>query len=321
MILALISPLTVKVGLKAAEQVKKHWPKILILVLLVLAFPFIIFIALISSMFSFLNWGEDEPERHAAYQQYAQEHGLAWMDLVAVDAGLHRLQTDEMNLESIKGAFVYETQEDFPVYKKEKVCIGKVCNWVDTNEIDYYDTRTVTKTRTFEEAMAFLNFDAEQRELAIEARDELAGGDPDGGDDGTGGVISGSFTPCEGYTRITSNYGYRIHPISGVKKYHAGIDIGCPIGTPVLSYHSGVVSVVGWDADGYGNWIEVQSFGLKTRYAHLDRTLVKRGDTIEAGQKIALSGNTGGSTGPHLHFEVFVNGSRVDPLTVLTFET
>ena len=96
-------------------------------------------------------------------------------------------------------------------------------------------------------------------------------------------------------------------------KYHAGVDIGVPVGTSVIAVKSGTVEAVGYDSD-YGYYVLIDhGNGLKTRYAHNKTNTVSKGQTVSAGQLIALSGNSGRSTGPHLHFEVIVNGTRTNP--------
>ena len=110
---------------------------------------------------------------------------------------------------------------------------------------------------------------------------------------------------------------------------HNAIDLRAPVGTPVYAAEDGTVDwVQNWDGrtttgtQSYGNALRIRhaSTGgrsLQTRYAHLSRVLVSVGESVEQGERIALSGNTGRSTGPHLHFEIIVNGSQVDPLTIL----
>lgn len=123
------------------------------------------------------------------------------------------------------------------------------------------------------------------------------------------------------YKKITSPYGYRIHPIYGTKKLHTGVDIsGSGInGKPVYAAADGVVSVAEYDSS-YGNHVIINhgtaSDGkyYQTLYAHMTRDVVSVGQTVKKGQKIGLVGSTGASTGPHLHFEMRVNGGRVNPL-------
>lgn len=114
--------------------------------------------------------------------------------------------------------------------------------------------------------------------------------------------------------RFTSGFGYRIHPILGVRKFHSGLDISAPYGSPVKSSMSGVVQKVGYDEDGYGYYIIVKHYGnTKTLYGHLSKILVREGQKVKRGQIIGKVGNTGMTTGPHLHFEVIKNGRKVNP--------
>lgn len=114
--------------------------------------------------------------------------------------------------------------------------------------------------------------------------------------------------------RFTSSYGYRIHPITGVRTFHDGIDIASYTGTNVYAYTDGVVTTVGYDRY-YGRYIVINhGGGLTTIYKHLDSYLVKLGQNVKVGDHIGEMGNTGFSTGSHLHFEVRVNGSTRNPL-------
>ncbi len=116
-------------------------------------------------------------------------------------------------------------------------------------------------------------------------------------------------------TRVTSPYGYRIHPITKKKKFHRGIDLRAKMRTPVKATANGVVVYVrSRDIGGFGRVIKVQhSFGFMTIYAHLNKTEVKLGDVIRKGQVIGLSGNSGTSSGAHLHYEVRYGGKILDP--------
>jgi murein DD-endopeptidase MepM/ murein hydrolase activator NlpD len=100
-------------------------------------------------------------------------------------------------------------------------------------------------------------------------------------------------------------------------RMHKGVDWSCPVGTSVMASCGGTVVQAGWSS-GYGNCITIRHpDGRQTRYGHLSKILVKAGQTVKQGEKIALSGNTGRSTGPHLHFEIIINGSQVNPLNYL----
>ena len=119
---------------------------------------------------------------------------------------------------------------------------------------------------------------------------------------------------------LSSIYGYRIHPINNVKQFHWGIDIGQPTGIPLHSGFDGVVAAVGFDANGYGNYVVIEDEnGNQARYAHCHTVLVTTGQSVELGQVIATVGNTGASTGPHLHMEVSINGQRINPLFAVEF--
>lgn len=117
--------------------------------------------------------------------------------------------------------------------------------------------------------------------------------------------------------RLSSNFGRRSAPTRGASTYHRGVDWATPVGTAVAASCAGTVVRAGWGS-GYGYVVYINHpDGRQTRYGHLSKVLVKVGDTVSQGQKIALSGNTGRSTGPHLHFEILINGTQVNPLQYL----
>lgn len=121
--------------------------------------------------------------------------------------------------------------------------------------------------------------------------------------------------PSKSSTRITSKFGNRLHPILKVYKLHTGIDIGAAKGTDIIAANSGKVIKAAYNAGGYGYYVMIDhGGGIVTLYAHASKLLVNVGDIVVRGQKIALVGSTGNSTGPHIHFEVRVNGQYVDPL-------
>ena len=113
--------------------------------------------------------------------------------------------------------------------------------------------------------------------------------------------------------RLTSAFGVRADPIDGTRKRHAGVDLAAPIGTPIRAVKDGVVRFAG-ERGAYGNIVVVDhGDGSETRYAHCEAIGVRPGERVTAGQDIATVGNTGRSTGPHLHFEFRVRGAAVDP--------
>jgi murein DD-endopeptidase MepM/ murein hydrolase activator NlpD len=116
---------------------------------------------------------------------------------------------------------------------------------------------------------------------------------------------------------LTSGFGPRRHPITGERHFHEGIDLEVPEGTEVYAARSGRVLFAG-QRGGYGLSVVLQhDHGYRTIYAHLSEIFVYRGQFIEGGQRLALSGNTGNSTGPHLHFEILHDGKPLDPLALL----
>ncbi len=116
--------------------------------------------------------------------------------------------------------------------------------------------------------------------------------------------------------RVTSTFGMRVHPISGKRKMHTGTDYAAPKGTPVWAIGAGKVVSAGWRG-GYGKLVEIQHpGGVRTRYGHLSRILVRRGQTVRQHQTIGRVGSTGYATGSHLHFEFLVNGRQRAPRNV-----
>ena len=117
--------------------------------------------------------------------------------------------------------------------------------------------------------------------------------------------------------RLSSGFGRRNRPTRGASSYHKGIDWATPTGTAVNASCGGTVARAGWGS-GYGYVVYINHpDGRQTRYGHLSKVLVSAGQTVTQGQKIALSGNTGVSTGPHLHFEILINGTQVNPFDYL----
>ena len=121
-----------------------------------------------------------------------------------------------------------------------------------------------------------------------------------------------STWPTRGW--VSSGFGYRISPFTNEKEFHRGLDISARMKTPIVAPADGIVSSVGRNY-GYGKILSINhGYGLKTKYAHLNKILVKKGQYVKRGQKIALVGISGRSTGPHLHYEVHLKGVPVNPL-------
>jgi murein DD-endopeptidase MepM/ murein hydrolase activator NlpD len=138
----------------------------------------------------------------------------------------------------------------------------------------------------------------------------------DGGISGTTAkptVSIPSRMPVEG-TRLSSDYGTRIHPVLGGRRGHKGVDLAGPTGTPIFATADGVVSRADWFSS-YGLYVSLEHGGsLQTRYGHMSRLNVAAGQRVRKGEVIGYIGSTGRSTGPHLHYEVRVNGQAVNPV-------
>ena len=122
-----------------------------------------------------------------------------------------------------------------------------------------------------------------------------------------------SRMPLEG-SRLTSDYGMRTHPVLGGRRNHKGVDLAAPTGTPVYATADGIIGRAEWFSS-YGLYIEIDhGADLETRYAHMSRLAVAAGERVKKGDLIGYVGSTGRSTGPHLHYEVRVDGVAVNPI-------
>ena len=130
-----------------------------------------------------------------------------------------------------------------------------------------------------------------------------------------GGVMA---WPIPGYTRITSTYGMRTHPITGVYKLHTGVDVGAPMGANFIAANDGIVTKASYNG-AYGNMVIIDhGGGVSTLYAHGSEIMVQVGQQVKRGDIVLKVGSTGYSTGPHAHFEVRINGKTVNPLDYIT---
>ena len=131
---------------------------------------------------------------------------------------------------------------------------------------------------------------------------------------GTGSTATGTYIwPCPSCTYVTSKFGMREHPLFGDERPHTGIDIGAQAGAEVIAADSGTVAVATYSSS-YGNYVTIyHSNGDYTLYAHMSSLTVTAGQNVTQGDVIGYVGSTGWASGPHLHFEIRVNGSTVDP--------
>lgn len=138
---------------------------------------------------------------------------------------------------------------------------------------------------------------------------------PSGGSSGGGGSVSNSgwSMPIYGAT-FTSAFGNRWHPVYGGYRFHYGVDLAAPTGTPIYASRSGVVDTASYQAGGAGNYVQINhGDGYRSIYMHMDYYIVGYGQYVSQGQVIGYCGSTGGSTGPHLHFGISYNGTYVNP--------
>lgn len=167
------------------------------------------------------------------------------------------------------------------------------------------------------DAAGFFDLNIPGADLVAGLEDSQAGFDlfQQGGDVLTD-AAQGLLHPLAG-ARLSSPFGWRQHPILGIRKFHTGIDLATAAGTPIRAAETGTVSVAG-NRGTAGNMVQIDhAGGLKTRYMHLSRLAVSKGAVVSRGQIIGYVGSTGRSTGPHLHFETLRNGKHVNPLEVI----
>lgn len=164
--------------------------------------------------------------------------------------------------------------------------------------------------RSLDQVLADLALTAEQRAMAVAmAQGDSAGSDCYGFVPRTDGPY---LWPVDGV--ITSCFGPRVDPVEGGERFHWGIDLAAPVGTPVVAAHVGRVHLAGWSGD-YGNLVILLADDgtLSTWYGHLSKISVRQGMTVDKGDVLGLVGSTGKSTGPHLHFEVRVGNNPANP--------
>lgn len=220
---------------------------------------------------------------------------------------INQIKEEKENIETTRQKLENE-QAEIKVVKAKAEQTSIVLNNTKTLQQSYIKKLSSAEKKLQEQITSFKKEEAE-----IEAKILAATNGIDADIQYTGGEMLWPVA-IEG-TVITSNFGIREHPIQGVIKEHTGIDIGnAPLGTPVVAATDGIVSYAGW-LGGYGNCVMINhGDGIVTLYGHGNKTLTTVGAEVKKGDTIMEVGSTGNSTGPHLHFEVRVNGICTNPL-------
>ena len=212
------------------------------------------------------------------------------------DAILAELNADKRALDQMEAD--YEAEE------------AKLSAEIAAAEVEY------TKAQKAEEE------ERKRKEEEERKKQEAANKNPGNGGSGNSGSTGGTSSsegwgrPCS-WTKLTSPYGYRIHPTLGYNKFHNGVDLANSQGTPIYATRSGKVTVATYGST-YGYYVTINhGDGYSSLYAHMTHYVVSKGDTVKKGQLIGYMGSTGRSTGSHLHFSIFYNGSSVNPMNYI----
>ncbi|MDO5037213.1 MAG: peptidoglycan DD-metalloendopeptidase family protein [Tissierellia bacterium] len=246
-----------------------------------------------------------------------------------------QVQAKMANLEAANAAkrnYMASLESDIALYEAQYSAMEATSKALDQEIAQYDADMALAAQKEREAAQAAARAEAE-RAAAQKVQENAVSSS--GSTGGSAGVSSGSsnlasadhepiraeksgslYWPVPGHRRISSPYGMRVHPVTGVTKMHTGIDLPAPTGTPIVAAEAGTV-IASRFMNGYGNCVMVSHGKTTTVYAHCSSRAVAVGQRVEAGQTIAYVGSTGMSTGPHLHFEVRVNGSHTNPMNYL----
>lgn len=277
---------------------------------------------------------EELEERTALFRNRAaalyEEGGISYLDIL-LDANsfsdfLQRMEISQAMFEYDKTRMdkIKEIRGQLEA-DKERVSAAKEEQLAKKAELDEKEKEQKTQLQAVNKVLAEINKSIETMEAMEVQLDEeqkriqalIQSRERQQNNDGTLGSYSGGSmvwpTPSTRY--VTSVYGWRTHPVLGNRRFHNGIDIGAAQGANILAANSGTVIFSGVNG-GYGNCLIIDhGGGIKTLYGHCSKLLVSNGEKVSAGQLIAYVGSTGLSTGPHLHYEIYVNGSTVDPMS------
>ncbi len=249
---------------------------------------------------------------------------LGSSDIVEMISNIHMVQTiydyDMEVLDNIQKQYqvldrqkteLQSMKDDLESSRAEKQTYEDELN-ADLSELEELEAKVASDNEALEAQIDKLNREAN----ALTA--EMQRGAIQSSSSATSTYSGGIFLwPVPNYARISSYFGYRMHPILGYTKFHSGLDIAASSGTPILAANGGTVIFSG-TRNGYGKTIMIDhGGGLVTLYGHCSSLLVGTGTTVSRGQTVALVGSTGQSTGPHCHFEVRKDGTAVNPQSYL----
>jgi len=230
-------------------------------------------------------------ERLTAFERKLDQLSSTMMQLVESDTRLRVMANLETIDEDVRKLGVGGSLPNEEELREVNPAVAEEVESVSSN-LDELIRQTELQFRSFQEIKSHL-------EKANDLRDHTP-----------------SIRPCAGW--MVSGFGYRKDPFTRTRKFHEGLDIGAPVGTPVYATADGTVESIKYYTRGYGLTVVLDhGYGYKTVYAHLSISKVKRYQRVSRGEVIGLVGNSGKSTGPHLHYEVRVTGQARNPLTYI----
>lgn len=243
----------------------------------------------------------------------ADQHRLKELNeaATAMEAAKAELESEKAGLETSKkeleesSAKLVESREEADKLLKQLVATGEEYQKL-LDEAERKESETAGKIDDLE----FAYDAAKEREY----QQWLATQKPSSSGGGSNTVDGITWLLPINYTRFSSPFGYRVHPVYGDWRFHYGVDLAAPQGTPIYASRSGQVTVTSYEAGGAGYYVSINHMdGFSTRYLHMTHYIVSPGQYVTAGQVIGYCGSTGASTGPHLHFSVYYNGVAVNP--------
>lgn len=291
-------------GLLGDEGSKKLFKAIMFIVLGIIAIFFALIVSIPTVLLHFPLIGDNYLAKFYKVISNYNPDGIkiSWEEVTAVYGALHNQDYSGVSSGDIK---------DFAK------------NWLEEHTEDIKDqygnvigTRHWYTLRSMDEVMDILNLNSEQKELAKRLLEGLKEGGMKPPSGWRAEPSVGWSWPLPGYDSwndISSPYGFRIDPIKQEPSLHYGVDIAAPEGTGVIAARAGTVKEIGND-NVYGLYVVIEGGFYTIKYAHLSKISVSEGTQVEAGDVIGRSGNTGRSTGPHLHFEIKCAGRHMNPL-------